>query len=102
VSWDADRLPPTAKIEVHVLNHMYNADLMGFDYSAVRCEYAPSAGTARIRLADHRTFRFPRDRNDSMLLTVNVIDRRVVAFPDGAIELFARSESAAAPVIIVP
>jgi hypothetical protein len=102
VSWDADRLPPTARVEVHVLDQMYNADLMGFDYSVVRCEYPPSAGAARIRLADHRTFRFPRDRNDSMLLTVNVVERRVVAFPEGAIELFSRSESAAAPVIIVP
>ena len=79
---------------------VFNEALRSFDQSAIRCEFPPTSGETSIRLSDHPLFRVLRDMRDNVVLTVNVIERRILPYPNGSIEIIARSESALAPVIV--
>lgn len=100
VAWTADALPNTSRVELRIYNSVFNEALRSFDQSSIRCEFPPTSGETSIRLSDHPLFRVLRDMRDNVVLTINVIERRILPYPNGSIEIIARSESALAPVIV--
>jgi hypothetical protein len=100
VRWLPSALPPSAVVEVRLVNLLWDAGLGVFNVSALRCEYTPQSGESQIRLADHPRFRVWQDMRDNILLSVNVLERKLVPSEGGPVEVVVRSESALIPVTV--
>ncbi|MFO0562446.1 MAG: hypothetical protein U0269_30800 [Polyangiales bacterium] len=92
----------SARVELAVSNLVFNESLRSFDRYMIRCEYAAAAGSASIRLSDHPAFQLFGAGRDNIVLTLNSIERQLVRYPAGSVEITARSESALVSVVIQP